>query len=133
MLVWIALIAWFSGDGFSDAHTAGWLARSLALLGLPPAWIGPANWILRKSAHFVEYAVLGLLTGRALGLTAPRLAPRPYFAGALGLALACALADELHQLMTLSRSGSLGDVVIDGAGATVGVLLAGLFVTRRAA
>lgn len=126
VIVWIALIAWLSGDGFSDDRTAAWLARwpVLAWLGVPPAVIGPANLILRKSAHFVEYAVLSLLTCRALARTAPLAGRSQRLAAALLLAFACALADEWHQATTLTRGGSLQDVALDLAGAFAGALLA---------
>ena len=125
VIVWVALIAWLSGDGFSDERTADWLARwpVLAWLGLTPAVIAPVNLILRKSAHLVEYAILSMLSYRALGATGTR-SPSWRALGALSLALACAALDELHQSATLSRGGSLHDVVLDGAGAVAGALLA---------
>jgi VanZ family protein len=50
--------------------------------------------------------------------------------GSLALALACATADELHQSTVPSRTGSFGDVLVDMTGASLGILLFCLFMTR---
>lgn len=126
VVLWIAVITAFSTEGFSDVHTAAWLAGTpfLASLGVPPAHIDTANFILRKTMHFVEYAVLAVLTYRALGLGPT---PRPRSArvlGALVLALTCAIFDEVHQAFTLTRTGRVHDVLLDAAGALAGALFA---------
>ena len=133
VLLWMAVIAWLSGDSFSDDQTAVWLADVplVAALGLPPAAIDTANLILRKSGHFVEYATLGLLAFRALRGGSGLRSPRTCLVGAVSIAVVYASLDELHQTWTLTRSGTVHDVVIDGLGASAGALLGARIVRGR--
>jgi len=79
------------------------------------------HFIIRKTAHVIEYAVLAGLWWRALG------------GGwaALGLALLTASLDELRQSFTPGRTGSLYDVCLDCAAAGAALLL--MAVRRRRA
>jgi VanZ family protein len=133
VVLWMAVIAWLSGDQFSDRQTAAWLAGVpfVAALGLSPAAIDTANLILRKSAHFVEYAALATLTYRALGVGATRRSRWARLLGALLLAVGFASLDEVHQRFTLTRTGTARDVVVDALGATAGALVGGLLLVRR--
>jgi VanZ family protein len=129
----MGIIAWLSGDGFSDERTAAWLTGTplVGLLGVPPALIDTANLILRKSAHFVEYATLSMLTYRALGMGAAGRSRWARLCGAVALAIACAAVDEMHQATTLSRTGTPRDVLLDSLGAAAGALAGGLVLFRR--
>ncbi|MGH7786029.1 MAG: VanZ family protein [Candidatus Binatia bacterium] len=124
LALWLGVIFWLSGDQFSDEQTAEWLTSLpwLAALRLPPAAIELANLIVRKSAHFVEYAVLSMLAYRAVGASRPAWSRRAVLLAAVALAVACATVDELHQATTLTRTGSPKDVVIDSLGAFAGAL-----------
>ena len=133
VLLWLGVIAWLSGEGFSDERTAAWLVEApfFDALGIPPALVDTANLILRKSAHFVEYAVLSMLTYRALGVGARPRSRRVRLAGALAVALLCATLDELHQATTLTRTGTPRDVLLDGLGAAAGAMVGGLLLFHR--
>ena len=72
-----------------------------------------ATFAVRKSAHFLEYAVLGLLLRKAQG-------PGRRVAW-LAAALAIPSADEAIQLFVPGRSASPRDVAIDFAGALTGL------------
>ena len=93
----------------------------LAGLGLESAWL--TEHMVRKTAHFVEYAGLGVLLavnfrpwrGPAPGGFWPRVR------GALELALAVPLVDETIQLFVEGRSGQISDVWLDLAGALCGL------------
>ena len=83
------------------------------------AWLSKAmpfltDRLLRKLAHFSEFAVLGLLLAQCLraGFSQPALA-----------ALLCAAADETVQLYVPGRSGQVRDIWIDFAGALTAVAL----------
>lgn len=73
--------------------------------------------IVRKSAHFLEYALLGFLTARSF-----RLSKRSSWWGVLACAV-YAGSDELHQTFISGRSGELGDVALDTLAASFGVLV----------
>jgi VanZ family protein len=119
--VWVAFIFALSGDQFSDVHTAAWLAEICGGLTIPSDVLAVGNVIVRKAAHFVEYAVLSVLALRAARATWPRARGGPLLSVAIVLAIACAGFDELRQYAaSTARSGSLGDIAVDGAGAVVG-------------
>ncbi|HEY7041708.1 MAG TPA: VanZ family protein [Methylomirabilota bacterium] len=129
-LAWSALIAWFSGAGFSAASTAPLLEPWLRAM-LPwasPEQIAALHWLLRKTGHVVEYAVLALLWARALrsrtGSTAWR---RPLLLAALTAAL-----DEAHQATTGVREGRVGDVLLDVAAAAAALHVAATGIRRAA-
>lgn len=126
MIGWVAVIASFSSERFSDVQTAAWIAEApfVAGLGLSPALVDTANLILRKSTHFVEYAILAALAFRALGTGATVRSARHRLLGAVLLAVAVATMDELHQAFTLTRTGRAHDVALDAAGGVAGAFLA---------
>ena len=94
--------------------------------------IDAVQFVVRKTAHVLEYAVLAPLLWWA------RRRPvrgdlRPWrgaeAAFALGLAVLFAASDEWHQSFVPSREARVGDVLIDAAGAVAG--LAGLWSLGR--
>src|SRR3954453_9898160 len=93
----------------------GWGAGIFALSFFPSPSTGLGTWdtILRKGAHITEYAVLGALLYRALGI-------EPL---ALAVGIAYAATDELHQHFVHGRHASPIDVAIDGVGLSVGMLV----------
>ena len=78
-------------------------------------------WVVRKLAHFTEYALLGLVWLLCLWAYRRRLR------WAAPLCLLTAAADETVQRFTPGRSAQFSDVVLDFAGALTG-LLCGLLV-----
>lgn len=88
--------------------------------------------VVRKCAHFSEYALLGFLLRLCYeSWFGPGNRKRP---GLLSLLTGVLYAgtDELHQLLIDGRSGQWGDVLIDSLGVTLGVLLAALLVRQAA-
>ena len=100
---------------------------ALDALGIPSGWV--SNFLVRKTAHFCEYALLGFLMAQALdpGRT-PSL--RVLVPLALVLVLVPSL-DETIQLFVEGRSGRLADVLLDCCGAATAVLVRGLVVWRE--
>ena len=92
-----------------------WAAVIFALSSISGLGTGLGFWdtLLRKGAHFAEYAILGALLLRALR--------REGFAVAAGVAYAA--TDELHQHFVPGRHGSPFDVALDAVGVTLGVYL----------
>ena len=131
VIVWLAAILVFSSDSFSASSTASLLRPFLRWL-LPdwsPAAIASLHFGIRKTAHVSIYAVLALLTVRALRLSQESTATR--HAGlTLLLVLVVASSDEYRQSLSRARTGSLADVGYDLAGGLAAVGLAILL--RRA-
>ena len=71
--------------------------------------------LLRKLAHFTEYAVLTALWWRALR----GLGVRFPLAAAIAISLGYAATDEFHQTFVDGRRGTPVDVLIDSAGIAI--------------
>jgi VanZ family protein len=121
--VWAGVVLLASSPGFSATQTERWLWWIARLLfeNVPSSELDMVNAMLRKTAHFVEYAILGLLAHRACLLTWGRRRYAFVLVGALLLALLCAGLDEWHQHFLPQRTGSLRDILLDLCGASVGV------------
>lgn len=76
--------------------------------------------VVRKSAHFLEYFVLGLLLQFVLS-TFKNLGYKKIFCIAFGVLYA--ISDEVHQYFVPGRACRLTDVLIDTAGVIVSVAL----------
>ena len=129
---WGAMIWILGGDSFSFSETSETLLPWLDWL------TGSLDWrtrykifvAIRKSAHFIEYAILALLTFRAATLSAARktqLATAGWVA--LFIVMSLATADEARQAFSPVRTGSPYDILIDVAGGLITVL--GLIVISR--
>lgn len=81
-------------------------------------------FIIRKSAHFLEYAVLGILMLRLRRSMRPSLQPRLLSAGIAALCALVPVVDESIQRFVPGRTGQLRDVFLDLAGACTGALIA---------
>ena len=79
-----------------------------------------ASFLVRKAAHFSEYALLGYL----MGLLCVRKNGRSRFFLPEAGCLAAALIDEGIQLFSEGRAAQLRDVCIDLSGATLGLIVA---------
>jgi VanZ family protein len=82
---------------------------------------GVVYLLLRKSAHFAEYALLTVLWWRALRT---RTAESTALVAAFVIAVGYAITDEIHQTSVEGRIGSPLDVLIDSAGAATAATLA---------
>jgi len=102
------------------------MALIFALSAMPTDDVdrGLAHLLLRKAAHFTEYALLAALWWRALR---SRVTESTAMLAALAIAVGYAITDEIHQTFVDGRIGSPVDVLIDSAGAATGIALA----TRR--
>ena len=76
--------------------------------------------LVRKSAHFLAYAVLGGMFYWAL--LGYELRVRQAVIFSVSLAFLYAISDELHQTFVSGRSGEVSDVLLDTIGALAGVI-----------
>ena len=124
----MTFISFASSASFSASNTSPVLGHLLQ-------WLFPnaseqtllfLHFVVRKLAHFVEYAILGLLAARALR-NSPNFGVRDrWFLISAALVIAYALVDEYHQSFVPSRTGSISDSFVDMAGG-----LSALLVCRR--
>jgi hypothetical protein len=80
------------------------------------------DFMIKKSAHFIEYALLAILVYRALK-NSSNLNSKDLIKLTLLLTILYAISDEIHQTFVPSRTGKVRDVIIDGLGATTAIYL----------
>ena len=135
--VWLVVIRLESTDYASSTNTFGLLySIATAIFGrIDPDVLLTVNSILRKSGHFIGYAILSLLVFRALkythrgrlrlvlqrrwGIFFRDLWQREWAVIAVLFTVVTASFDELHQTTLASRSGRWQDVALDAAGAVL--------------
>ncbi len=126
LLIWMAVIFSASADTQSTAHTSRFLEPFLRWLwpDISPEKIDGVRWIVRKTAHLTEFAILAWLWWRALRRPV-RHDSKPWswrIAGyALGAIVLYAISDELHQYFVANRTASVRDVGIDTLGGMIGI------------
>jgi VanZ family protein len=91
--------------------------------------IDRVHYVVRKTAHAVEYAILGILIWRVVRTFAAHH-PAWHFRFALLLAALYAATDEAHQIFVPGREAAVRDVLLDTCGAGIGLALV-WGVTRR--
>ena len=74
------------------------------------------DFVAHKTAHVIEYGILGILVYRAL--LQEKINKKQAVIFAIGVAFLYGLTDELHQSFTPFRTSRLRDVIIDTIGAT---------------
>lgn len=130
--IWMALIFWFSAqNGETSGSTSGNFIEFVAKIFNPnfenltesqrSEIISSWQLVVRKTAHFSEYAVLGILSANALrtynlSTTAKRLFP-------CAICLVYAVSDEIHQYFVPDRACRALDVLIDTSGGVTGVVV----------
>ena len=77
--------------------------------------------IVRKTAHFTIYLILGLLVSTLL--KEYNLKTKQIIIYSILICMTYAISDEIHQIFVIGRSGELKDVLIDTCGSTVGILI----------
>lgn len=118
MFAWMAVMFQFSTQLWTSAHTKAILEMLLSAPFLPDlgASSDHLNFVIRKAAHFTEYAVLA-----GVGYGAAVLGFQKAVTRSLQLTLAgtilFAISDEWHQLFVPGRTSTPKDVCLDIAGA----------------
>ncbi len=124
VIVWMGLIFFLSSQ---PGTQSGALSKGITqIIVTAIEWVFPGveldvqtfHSFVRKSAHFVVYLVLGFLVmnaiwGRVKGIRRILLA--------VLICVLYAVVDEVYQASVPGRSGEAIDVIIDSAGAVVGI------------
>ena len=118
VLLMIGLMFWFSSDSFSGDRTESLLDSLVAWLaaGLSRDEIRLVNFLVRKSAHFVEYALLASLLYRGFRQDDPQRWRLKWALYSLAILAGWALLDEYRQSLTWTRSPSAYDALLDISG-----------------
>ncbi len=126
VVIWASFVWALGTDGLSASQTSRFLRPLLEWIypDLSAYQLYKILLSIRKSAHVIEYALLGFLTLHAI-----LLGKRPSLIVSAGLALAFIIsfstADETRQGFSKARTGSAFDVLLDSAGgaSAIGLLI----------
>ncbi len=132
VLAWAVAIWTFSTEAFSFSHTSRFILPVLHWL-FPQASAETLDWmhfVIRKSAHLVEYFILSLLVLHSI--RGERKGWQWQW-GLIAIAVAAgyAVIDELHQAFEPTRGPSLWDVGLDTFGAALAQMGAGWWSRRH--
>lgn len=125
VVLWMALIFYLSHQPATESNSlsTGITERVVAIIERVTSDIDfdvrNFNHIVRKNAHFFAYLILGVLVSNALKNNGIKGSNR--FIIALLICVLYAISDEVHQLYVIGRAGQVKDVIIDSAGAIVGI------------
>lgn len=114
----MAAIFYFSTDSFSGENT-GSIFYTIFHYFFPSLTLKqfePIHFIIRKTAHFTEYAVLALLLFRAFRAANNETWYWRWAVYSLLILIGYALLDEFHQSFTKFRGASIYDSLIDISG-----------------
>lgn len=153
LIAWISLmilIAWFSSkpavDSTNQSHVVGEVICRIVIKdfktftqAVKEYYVEAVDHFVRKSAHFLEYALLGFMSWLVLNISLSGIIRKPSSSDMLPkaqkfvhlawnfllpIAWCClySITDEIHQHFVEGRYASVGDVLIDTSGSAFGVL-----------
>ena len=109
-------------DGTTSSAMSGFvlklIQKAMETIGVSPALITPH--IVRKLAHFCQYALLGFLTTVTVRLWYGKLKSHIFMILFLGLLVP--VSDEFLQLFIAGRTGAVQDIVLDFTGFIAGMM-----------
>lgn len=137
-IFWIVLVFWMAFIFYMSAQTGSESARMSSPFAVRAAEILVPGYeemtdeqqqaavykveaIIRKTAHFTEYAILGFFAYLVVQLYISNRIKALFLAW--GCSTLYAASDELHQLFVKGRSCQFRDVCIDSAGACAGAIV----------
>ena len=126
VLLLVANLAFIWGNSLMDGSQSGQLSGGIlawinSFLGLEEAGAEFLHHLIRKAAHFTEFACLGALLTWGCGM-AGHIGVSLYTLPLFG-SLTAACIDETIQIYVAGRGSSLLDVWTDAAGALTGMML----------
>ena len=123
--LWMLIIFLFSTSTFSGGNTS-------RIIGPILKWIIPdisseavsfIQFLFRKTAHVIEYAILAILLCNALIRRLIDFSQTGLIFKSVFICFIYAVFDEWHQSWSVDRIGSLMDVFIDTVGALFGTII----------
>src|SRR5205085_6197715 len=133
VVAWVCFIFFASTGSFSADNTSRIIRPLLLWLspGISEASINQAHFLVRKAAHFTEYAVLALLAARAFRTSPRRGLSARWWLASFALVACVALSDEFHQSFVPSRTASVYDSLLDMTGGATALACVALWLARR--
>ena len=137
LFIWMILIFYMSSQTATESSaTSGGFSRILFKIIYPKfesfdaaaqkEIIEDFSFLIRKSAHFILYTVLGIFSYCAV-IAYNKLYIRIRIFISFIICVLYSVSDEIHQYFVPGRSCELRDVAIDTAGAILGIICCFLF------
>ena len=136
VIVWGMLMFVGSTDLLSGEQTSRLITPFLRWLDPHMSYrtIETVHILIRKVGHIIEYAVLAVLLWRAFRRGTPWQVNLSILFMIVSVACSLfAISDEWHQSFVPSRTPSAHDVLIDLAGALIGIAIYSAFTRRKPA
>lgn len=129
LVLWIAIILFASTGNASMSETSRFIRPLLHFLfpNSPEETLVIYHGWIRKFAHFAEYAGLSFWAARAFWSSSIQILQKFWFVFAFLTVLLVASIDEYNQSLSSTRTGSIGDVMLDCAGGATAILLLCLY------
>jgi VanZ family protein len=133
VVAWACFVLFASSANFSASNTSRVIRPLLVWLfpDISEAALGQAHFLVRKAAHFTEYALLALLAARAFRTSRRAALERRWWLASFALVACVALADEYHQSFVPARTGTVYDSLLDMAGGAAALACAALWLAGR--
>lgn len=130
LILWLFVIFSFSNKGITESNDTSYKIVNVVAPIVEKANASKEekekvydvlNYAVRKTAHFTEYAILGILSLNVLRFY--KLKKKQIIIYALIFCALYASSDEIHQIFSSGRSPMITDVFIDTAGSILGIFL----------
>lgn len=136
-LLWMALIFFFSSQPADKSSSVsgfvGDMVNNVLVIifgGERGSYISSVilnEFIIRKTGHFFEYLVLGVLCSSSLLFWGLK---RSYIIAVL-ISVLYSISDEVHQIFIAGRGPAAADVILDSIASVIGILLIFVISKRR--
>ncbi|HEX9929184.1 MAG TPA: VanZ family protein [Pyrinomonadaceae bacterium] len=125
LIFWIIVIFIASSNTGSMLNTSRIISPLLEFLfpNISEIQLTAIHGYTRKAAHLAFYFILGTLAARAFSTSLKDSLRRNWLPISFTLVVAVASLDELNQSFLASRTGSIGDVLIDICGGSTAFLI----------
>ena len=127
MLVMLLIFLFSAQDGTESGELSEWLLETPVgqwVMEVLPELTGEGDHLdIRKYGHMTEYALLAVCSCLFFRTLFRERIPKIGARSCLSFCALYACTDEFHQLFVPGRGGRLTDVLIDCAGALMGILL----------
>jgi VanZ family protein len=133
VVAWACFVLFASSSSFSASNTSR-IIRPLLIWLFPDiseAALAQVHFLIRKTAHFAEYALLALLAARAFRTSTRASLARRWRLASFALVACVALADEYRQSFVPTRTGTPYDSLLDMAGGAAALACVSLWLAWR--
>jgi len=133
LILWICLILFASTTNASMSNTSRFIRPFLEFLfpDTSETTLIIYHGYIRKLAHFVEYGVLAFFASRAFWLSSKDTLRKFWYVTAFLFVVFIAGIDEFNQSFNPTRTGSIYDVLIDGTGGILMIIIVYIIGTCR--